>query len=124
MLDRSGKTSICFGVKHWDIPKLFGAKNWTNSGRVLLFNFVNDVDRLKLWLILGPGIQETRQRLFDMAMTQQAPFKPARKTLPGKWVVIYNRPFLEGQAYEETSDDEIIEKIKKQWVAFLENAWI
>ncbi|MCL5257176.1 MAG: PD-(D/E)XK nuclease family protein, partial [Chloroflexi bacterium] len=55
VLDRTSKTYIDFGVSAWDVPALLVGKGYTISGRILTFEFANNVDNLKLRLVIGPG---------------------------------------------------------------------
>ncbi len=102
------------------MPKLLEGKDWTASHRILLFEFQNAVDSLKLRLYIGPGPTETRQKLFDMATQKKPLFKPA-KSLYDRWNSIYQRSFLKPEDYDDASDDELEEKICEHWTAFLEN---
>jgi len=123
ILDAHLKRHIRFAVQEWDVPILLEGKEWTASHRILLFEFRNEVDSLKLSLYIGPGPQETRQKLFDMATQKMPPFKPANKTLNNKWNAIYHyqQPFLTPKLYEDASDDKLEAEIRKHWTAFLEN---
>ena len=120
VLDHSTKSVVRFTIQEWDVPVLREGKGWTPSGRILIFEFKNEVNSLNLCLTLGPGPQGIRQRLFDMAL-KQSPFKPARKTLNKLWNFIYQRSFLRAESYEEASDEEIKAEIGKHWDAFLQN---
>jgi PD-(D/E)XK nuclease superfamily len=117
-LDDSTKSYIRFAPKQWNVPRLLEGKGWTSSGQILIFEFKNGTNSLKLGLMIGPGPQETREKLFEMA--SQPPFKSIHKALPNKWCAIYQSPFLNAEAYEE-SDDEIMARIKKHWSNFIEN---
>jgi hypothetical protein len=119
-IDAHLKSSTRFVVREWDVPILLEGKDWTTSHRILLFEFQNAVNSLKLHLYIGPGPKETRQRLFDMATQKKLLFKPA-KSLKTKWNAIFQRSFLKPEDYEDASDDELEKKIREHWIAFLEN---
>ena len=120
-LDAHHKRYVRFVVQEWNVSMLLAGKDWTALNRILLFfEFQNAVDSLKLHLYIGPGPKETRQKLFDMAIQKKPLFKPA-KSLYDKWNSIYQRSFLKPEDYEDASDDELEEKIRKHWTAFLEN---
>ena len=54
--DHSSKGYLRFGVVEWDaIPAQLAGRGWTRSRRVLLFEFENAPDRLRLKFIIGPG---------------------------------------------------------------------
>ncbi len=118
ILDDSGKTSIRFSVKDWEVPILKQGKGWTPSGRILLFQFTNSIDKLKLALYIGPGPENTRQELFEFAH-KQPPLKP-QKTLSKLWSVIYSRSFATSRPYEEMSEDEIEAEISDHWKNFVQ----
>lgn len=115
VLDSSSKKHVYFSLK----PLSSEEKDWTPSGRMLPFLFINGTDNLILKILIGDGPQETRQKLFKMAL--KPPFKPVRKNLTDGWLTIYQRHFLKPESYEDTSDDEIVAKIKQQWLHFLNN---
>ena len=91
------------------------------SDRLLVLQFNNESERLKLYLIIYPGPLTTRQRLLDMALSKQLPFKPVNKWLRNNWNTIYGLDFLRAKSYEDTSDEEIREEIKKHWSQFVEH---
>jgi hypothetical protein len=62
--DFSSKQYVRFSSKTWESPRFPLGQGWTRSGRVLLFEFQNYPDSLKLKLIIGPGPEEVRNRLF------------------------------------------------------------
>lgn len=120
-LDSSSKGYIHFFVQEWDVPVLLAGKGWTASGRMLLFEFNNAINSLKLRLYLGPGSQETRQSLFSTVLDKQPPFRLSYSKLYNKWNMIYDRSFLASKSYEDGSDDELTEEIRKQWAKFVDN---
>jgi len=66
-LDKRRKNSQKFGVTDWDTPALLSAEDWPGSRRILRFVFHNKARSLDLQLALGPGPDETRQRILAMA---------------------------------------------------------
>src|SRR6266568_8176005 len=119
ILDASSKTHIRFAVKDWDVPVLREGKGWTPSGRILLFQFTNSSDKLRLTLRIGPGPEKTRQELFEFAH-DQPPLKPS-KSLSKIWSIIYSRSFSTSRPYDEMSDDEIEAEISNHWKNFVQN---
>jgi len=67
--DYSSKQYVRFGVKTWEPPVLPLGQGWTRSGRMLLFEFQNYPDSLKLKLIIGPGPDEVRKNSFNWRRT-------------------------------------------------------
>lgn len=119
VLDHCSKSYIRFMPKEWDVQTLKG-EGWMASGRMLLFEFYNLPDRLKLNLVLGPGSQETRQKLFDMARVR-APFKTASRALSQKWNNLYGKPFLKPSDYDDADNEQLEKEIQKHWAEFLSN---
>lgn len=113
----SFKRYINFMPQEWDVPALVAE----NGEHILMFQFNNQPDRLKLFLIICPGPPATRQRLFDVALSKQPPFKPVNKSLRNYWNTIYSQDFLRAKSYEDTSDEEIREEVKKHWSLFVEH---
>jgi hypothetical protein len=67
---------------------------------MLLFEFQNGKDGLGLSLLIGPGPAETRQRVFDHALSNKSVFNPRNRT-PGKnHGTIFRRPILTKKDYE------------------------
>jgi len=114
------KTYIRFYPKDWDTPVLLQGEGWTSSGQILLFEFGNFPNRLRLSLIIGPGLLELRQRLFAMAQDTR-PLKPAYRGLGKRFNTIYTRDFLKARSYENASIDELEAEIKAKWEQFLKN---
>jgi hypothetical protein len=119
VLDFSSKRYIRFSSKNW--ARLPLGQGWTPSGRMLLFEFQNLPDSLKLKLVIGPGLLETREKLFRLAMDNQPPFKPQSKSLNKQYNEVFARTFLSAISYEDTTDEELQTKIQEQWEHFIES---
>ncbi|MFC2042958.1 PD-(D/E)XK nuclease family protein [Chloroflexota bacterium] len=120
-LDHSTKTYIRFAVLDWDKPVLLQGQGWTDSNRILLFEFGNQSNRLNLNLIIGPGPDEARQRLLDIAHEQSPPFKPAFKALGKKFNTIFQRKILTAKSLENSNIEEIEDEIRKKFNQFMKN---
>ena len=121
VLDHCSKGNIKFCPTVWDVPVLLQGKGWTRSGRILLFEFINATESLKLKLIIGPGPDGTRRKLFDMARDRSPTFRTPSRSLNIKWNEIFARSFLTEKSYEEASNDKLEEEIGKHWVNFAQN---
>jgi hypothetical protein len=119
--DFSAKSYIRFGLDTWETAKLKSGQGWTRSGRMLLFEFHNLDDSLRLKLVIGPGPHEIREPLFQVAVRNQPPFKPQSKALNRQWNEIFGRNFLSAKAYQDCDEDELRDKIRSQWEQFLKN---
>jgi hypothetical protein len=116
--DRSVKSYIRFAPQQWDVPVLQSGMGWTPSGRIMLFEFANAPDRLILNLHVGPGPEDTRQRLLVMAHAHPSLFTKAGRTLNQKWNVIYGVTLLSPKDYEEASFEQLEKKVRKRWAEF------
>ncbi|UOG62638.1 hypothetical protein [Leptospira noguchii] len=69
--DNPSKSYIRFTTKKIDqaLPKL--GSGWTNSQRILLFEFQNLSDRLNLKLYIGPGDKTLREKLYKILNSEQ-----------------------------------------------------
>lgn len=121
ILDHCSKSYIRFAPQDWELPMLKSGEGWTESGRILLFEFTNSSDRLKLNLHIGPGPENIRQRLFDLAQTHQPLFRTPSKSLNQKWNVVYGKSFLVPKDYEDANIEELSTEIRKHWSEFTEN---
>ena len=110
-----------FAPQNWDVQTLKSGEGWTPSGRILLFEFENYAERLKLRLTIGPGPEVVRQGLFDMAQSHQPPFRLASKSLYKKWNTIYDKSFLTPKNYEDTDDTDLANEIRIHWAKFVKN---
>ena len=119
--DVSTKARIRFGLREWDdlIPKV--GDGWTSTRRVLLFEFQNEMESLRLKLIIGPGGVDVREKLFHIAQAQKAHFKPTMALLGKKWNEIFSRSLLSQKSYADADEDELKKKIQEHWRRFLES---
>jgi hypothetical protein len=121
MLDHVSKSNIDFLPRRWDIPKLREGQGWTRSGRMLLFQFYNLDNSLKLYLVLGPGPDVTRSQVFDWIGKHEPPFKRSFRVLGKLWSSVYSRTILTKTAYEEKDSEGLKEEILHRWNEFLEH---
>jgi uncharacterized protein with ParB-like and HNH nuclease domain len=121
ILDQSPKSHVRFWISDLDTTFLKQGQGWTNTGRILLFQFNNFDDRLWLYLVLGPGPVEIRQKLHDIAHAHKPPFKPMYRALNKKWNVIYEQQIFSPANYSGTTIEEKEAEIRKKWKQFLEN---
>jgi hypothetical protein len=120
-LDHASKSYIYFIPKSWDSSALRMGQGWTRSGRMLLLAFTNLQDSLKLTLALGPGPDETRQKLFEVISHNEPPFKRSFRALGRMWSTVYSRNFLTKTSYQEKTTEELQEEIKRRWNEFLDH---
>lgn len=117
--DSGGKNIIRFVVQGWDTPTLLTSEGWTRSKRILMFEFWSNPNNLTLGLVVGPGSEESREKLFSVARSNPDAFEEPWKAA-GAWYVLFSREFLDGRMYEDATDNEREEKIRRHWTEFLE----
>ncbi len=102
-----------------------GGGVWTESGRILLFEFryVRDT-RMSLHLLIGPvpsgHSQEIRERLFRLAQQTGTPFTGYQRQLKAKWSQIYRRPVLGKEDYKSFDPEKARPKIERAIREFYE----
>ncbi len=120
-LAHSTKTYIRFLPREWDVPGLKGGSEWVPQGHILLFEFVNGADSLKLKLTIGPGRPGFTRRLFELAQQKAGtPLTTFYKRPNSKWNSIYLRNILTRSDYSDAALDSLEPKIRKKWKEFLE----
>ena len=121
--DHASKSAIHFIPKKWDVSELQQGQGWTSSKRILLFEFSNYPESLKLYLILGPGPDETRQKVFDFISQHEPPFNRSFKNMNKKWSTIYKHTILSKNNYVDKDMDEIKNEINHRWLEFLDHEY-
>ena len=107
------------------IPDLKKAERWTKSGRLLLFEFRQQVggEGLTFYLWIGPGPDETREQIHQLALdkgaNKEAPFATSEK-LYKDWQFIYERPVLSELEYPAFDPEEARPKIEQAVREFYE----
>jgi hypothetical protein len=117
--DDSTKTYIRFLAKEWDYPIIRRGEGWTRTGRMLLYEFENYDDYVKIKLVIGPGPHAIRQRLFEMAQAHSI-FK-ARGSVGEKWKTIYSRLFVSHKVGADLEMEEYKSRLHEEWDRFFYN---
>jgi len=118
-LDHCSKGYVRFIPNSMDLQLLRHGSGWTRSGRMLMFEMENWEDHVTVKLILGPGSQELRRKIFDFAAAKRPPFRPMAK-LGAQWNNIFTYQLLAPKAYE-LHDDDFKKELERQWKRFLDN---
>jgi hypothetical protein len=106
-LDDSTKRSIRFSCKDWKCPEL-------------KFEFRNELQSLRLKLMIGPGDEKVRAKLWEIAKRNRPTFKPSTVTQMSKITEILSIPFLDQKSYEDEGDEQQLQrKIAERWEKFL-----
>jgi len=119
ILDSHAKSYVRFLPQEWDVQGLRQGAGWAASGRMLLFEFDNRPQRLALQLYIGPGPEEVRQHVFDLALSAGSPFKPSYKSLGKKWNSLYQRQFLSADVIAGSEVSDLEERVRKVWQSFI-----
>ena len=117
ILDFSSKSYIRFITKKLDfIPRK--GEGWTKSKRILLFEFKNNPNGVGLYLIIGPGPKEIREKLCEIAQDNLKLFNVANRKFTGQWFSIYKKSIVKANYYEDKDISEIREHIKEKLESF------
>lgn len=103
---RSGSL-LRFCPRGLDVDGLRMAEGWTNSNRILLLEIDMRGDTATLKIVLGPGNQSFRRRVFDWLKSQGTPFKQVSTDEPKKkWQRLYEHNLFQAEELEELYLDE------------------
>ena len=117
ILDDSSKTYIRFIPKKLDlIPKT--GTGWTTTKRILLFELNNNPNGVDLYFIIGPGPQEIREQLYEIAKSNSSIFNKSKRKLSKVWFTIYKKSIMESKDYEDKDVSEIKDVLKVELEKF------
>lgn len=107
ILDASNKRYIRFTTKNLDfIPKL--GKGWKMEiKRILLFEIQNLEPGIVLKLIIGPGEETIRQKIYKLAQGNKSVFKAVPTNMSPKYARIYSKNLIKADDYENMEDEEL-----------------
>jgi hypothetical protein len=115
---------ILFYPEEWDVPILHRARE-DDGGRgalILSFVFDNYVDSLSLKLEFGPGDDDVRHSLLEMAHGDPKLFAVAPPTPDPAWVTtIWKTPILNQGEYMEGTYSDLEDLLRKRWDNFLKD---
>lgn len=106
ILDNSSKTYIRFIPKNLDFISRVGS-GWTTTKRILLFEIQNRENGVVLILYIGPGNDELRKKIYDIASDKPLIFKSIAKKFTEKWTAIYKEPLMKAEKYESMDNEEL-----------------
>ena len=102
-----------------EIPDLKDGTRWTKSGRIVLFEFWHGDELLRLAVVVGPGPQETRERLHELSQRGEGPWNPESKMK--RHFKMYRKPILSQQDHDPFDLDMARPKIEKAIADFYSN---
>lgn len=110
---------VVFDHREWDVPALQVGERYQESNRLLYFVFYSNFpESLEFWLELGPGDTDARRKLYDMVCQKPTLFNDPDSL--AQWTGILKFPLLTQDQYENLSDDEREQEIRRRWTEFLE----
>ena len=116
----SKKSYIQFNPAAWDGSPLYRGA-YSTCPWFLYFQFNSEPNSLLIALLMTPGDQSHRERLFEVAQKKQFQGCPARLTRlkgAGGWSRLFEKIVLRDTDYEKTQEEiELI--ISQKWVEFL-----
>ena len=114
--DQHGNKHRRFYSKSLDaIDALKVGRNWTSSKRIALFEFMYvEENHLTLTLMIGPGDQRTRERLWELGKREgfENSWNHERQMKGKRHFAIYVRPILEYQDFNPFDYEEAVRKIE------------
>lgn len=115
--DESSKSYIRFIPKKLDfIPKK--GTGWTKTKRILLFEFKNTSKELELFLLIGPGDDEIRTKIYNLARENKK-FNKVTSTLYSKWNTIYKRKIINYSKLSEIDEEEIKKVVTEKFLQII-----
>lgn len=110
---------IRFIPKTLDFPFLMCGSGWTESKRLLLFEFQLRTTSVILIIQMGPGEIEQRKSIHSFARSHPEVFQVEGRFYE-KWQSLYRKPILEN--LDGTSDlNELYRAVESKWNEFLES---
>ena len=105
-----------------EIDELKEGTEWTSSRCLVLFEFKYNPNSTTLYLqlLIGPGPEATRQRLYKAAKENRRVFQVASK-FGAKWNRIYQKNITDQQSYNPSNLRELKQKVEPVVREFYEN---
>ena len=130
--ETANKIYIRFTTKKLDaVLEKRGSKDWVPSQRVLMFEIQNKYEKVVLKMLIGPGENWYRQKLYNVALEIKDVLKGVPNTLGTKWTQIYARDLLSKGFIEKNAENyeniqkELESRLKKfmnEELCFIEDA--
>ena len=120
ILEDTNKAYIRFIPKAMDIiPK--AGEAWLKSNRILVFELRNYSSGLKLNLLIGPGDDVVRDKLYDFMYGRTKVYNRSNKKLSKKWFSVFSKDVLSAKDREDMDDMELEKVIKERMDRLINN---
>lgn len=109
--DSGTKTYIRFTTEDLDKIIVKSGSGWSSTNRILLYEIQNKNDKVAIKLIIGPGDDATRYKIFDIATKNKSLFKGKLTNLTPQYTQIYSKELLSKEFINKSDNDiEVIQK--------------
>ena len=116
--DYSSKSYIRFIPKSLDFLPLHG-EGWTLSKRMILIEIDQSGGGIKLKLLLGPGRQETRERIHAFISKQPTVFNRAGTKYYPRWWSFHSENWVTKKEYDENDIEDLKQRISARFGEFI-----
>jgi len=118
ILDETNKRYIRFTTKNLDVMPKKGS-GWTiNIDRIMLFEIQNRPDEVRMYLVIGPGDKNLREKIYQNSRDSTSSIFANRK-LTDQWTTIYVKRLFKYKTGEDVDWDTTKEKIITNFNKFL-----
>ena len=118
--DSAHRQWIRFAPKEWDELAFQKTCNkWSASRRILLFEFWNEAQSLRLHLVMGPGDVEVKQAIYQTLNKLNIKGRKKYKIKDSSWHQACVVQVLDSSDYEDGDLEDLQEKIKTFWLNYV-----
>jgi len=113
--EHSTKSAIRFLPKEMDFIPRRGSGEWNKTDRLVLFEIDNKNSKVTLKLILGPGEDESRQRVYALASGNPNVFNKGKLKLYPKWWTFHSETWINSKQYDNLQIGELNDLINRRF---------
>lgn len=120
--DSIDKRWIRFVPQEWDnLAFQKTCDGWTESRRILLFEFWNEPQKLELRLVIGPGDIKIKETIYqELEALNIAVSKKIRTIKEQGWDQVFTIQVLSYSDYEDMDLESLQEKIRAFWFNYIQ----
>lgn len=119
--DQHHKQCVRFTTKRLDALVGQQSEGWTESRRILLFEFFNVKNKVFLKLVIGPGNAELREKLHAIALDHPSTFKRLSRRLSPQFCSMFLVDIYKHDESREKDTAQMMQEIEDKTLSFLEN---